>query len=128
MFENLTEKNFSLYAAKFYEDPNCIDILDFQQDLDRIKYLKRLFRRYEEKGDLKERLILNHLVVLYNVFDSEALTRMLAFKLYDHLHLLKPFLLLLGQWPNVIRGIDGINILSKEIKPHQDIVTKLGTI
>lgn len=128
MFENLTEKNFSLYAAKFYEDPNCIDILDFQQDLDRIKYLKRLFRRYEEKGDLKERLILNHLVVLYNVFDSEALTRMLAFKLYEHLHLLKPFLLLIGQWPKVIRGIDGINILSEEIKPHQDIVTKLGTI
>ena len=58
MFDNLTEKNFPLFAAKCYEDPNCIDVLEFQQDVDRIKYIKRLFRRYEDNGDLKERLIL----------------------------------------------------------------------
>ena len=54
MIDNLTEKNFLLFAAKFYEDPNCTDILEFQQDLDRIKYVKRLFKRYEEKGLIKD--------------------------------------------------------------------------
>ena len=96
MFDNLTEKNFPLFAAKCYEDPNCIDVLEFQQDVDRIKYIKRLFRRYEDNGDLKERLILNHLVVLYNVFDPPSLTRMLALKLNEHLHVLKPILTYLG--------------------------------
>ena len=131
MFENLTDKNFSLFAAKFYEDPNCIDILDFQQDLDRIKYLKRLFRRYEETkdiNDLKERLIINHLVVLYNVFDSQALTRMLSLKLSEYLPILKPFLSLLGQWPKVVYGINGINIISESITSDSEIVKKLGTI
>jgi len=110
MFDNLTEKNFPLFAAKCYEDPNCIDVLEFQQDVDRIKYIKRLFRRYEDNGDLKERLILNHLVVLYNVFDPPSLTRMLALKLNEHLHVLKPFLVYLGYWPRTIDGINGINI------------------
>jgi hypothetical protein len=110
MFDNLTEKNFPLFAAKCYEDPNCIDVLEFQQDVDRIKYIKRLFRRYEDNGDLKERLILNHLVVLYNVFDPPSLTRMLALKLNEHLHVLKPFLTYLGYWPRTIDGINGINI------------------
>jgi len=110
MFDNLTEKNFPLLAAKCYEDPNCIDVLEFQQDVDRIKYIKRLFRRYEDNGDLKERLILNHLVVLYNVFEPQSLTRMLALKLNEHLHILKPFLLYLGYWPRTIDGINGINI------------------
>lgn len=128
MFENLTEKNFSLYAAKYYEDPNCTDILEFQHDLDKIKYLKRLFKRFEERGDLKERLILNHLVVLYNVFESEALTRMLVFKLYEHLSLLKPFLLLLGQWPKVVYGIDGLNVESESIESNPQVVNKLGNI
>ena len=110
MFDNLTEKNFPLFAAKCYEDPNCIDVLEFQQDVDRIKYIKRLFRRYQDNGDLKERLILNHLVVLYNVFDPPSLTRMLALKLNEHLHVLKPFLVYLGYWPRTIDGINGINI------------------
>ena len=68
MIDNLTEKNFLLFAAKYYDDPNCTDLLEFQQDLDRIKYIKRLLKRYQDNCDLKERLILNHLVVLYNVF------------------------------------------------------------
>lgn len=110
MIDNLTEKNFSLFAAKCYQDPNCIDVLEFQQDVDRIKYIKRLFRRYEDSGELKERLILNHLVVLYNVFHPPSLTRMLVFKLNNHLHILKPFLVYIGYWPTTIDGIDGINI------------------
>lgn len=128
MIDNLTEKNFLLFAAKSYEDPNCTDILEFQQDLDRIKYVKRLFKRYEEKGDLKERLILNHLVILYNVFDATALTRMLALKLNNHLHLLKPFLVVLGYWPRTIDGIDGINIDGDGVPVDTFIVDQLGSI
>ena len=128
MFENLTDKNFSLFAAKFYQDPNCIDILDFQNDLDRIKYIKRLLRRFEDKNDLKERLILNHLVVLYNVFDSQALTRMLALKLNSHLSVLKPFLILLGRWPDTIKGINGINIDGDTITMNEDVVEILRRI
>jgi hypothetical protein len=110
MIDNLTENNFPLFAMKYYDNPNCIDVLEFQQDLDRIKYIKRLFKRYESTGDLKERLILNHLVILYNVFHPPALTRILALKLDNHLHILKPFLVYLGYWPITIDGVDGINI------------------
>ena len=88
---NLNESNYFLYAAHHYLNP-CVDQQEFFEDLNRIKNIRRLFGRYEKKCELKERLILNHLVVLYNVFEHQALTRMLAFRLYDHLHLLKPFL------------------------------------
>ena len=63
MYENLTEENFMLFAAKYYENPHCTDLLEFHDDLKRIRYLKRLFKKYEQTGELKERLILNHLLV-----------------------------------------------------------------
>lgn len=128
MIDNLTEKNFLLFAAKFYEDPNCSDVLEFRQDLNRIKYVKRLFRRYEETGDLKERLILNHLVILYNVFDAQALTRMLVLKLSEYLHLLKPFLIVLGYWPRTIDGIDGINVDGNGVPTDIFILKKLRSL
>ena len=71
-FDVLTHKNFKLYAAKMYNNPECLDVNEFQQDVTRFKYLKRLLKRYELTGDLQERLILNHLIVLYNVFGIEA--------------------------------------------------------
>ena len=110
MIENLTEQNFSLFAAQSYNNPSCMDVLEFQEDLNRIKYLKRLFKRYDEKGDLKERLVINHLIVIYNVFEREAATRMLVMKLDGYLHYLKPFLVMMGYWPRTIDGIKGINI------------------
>jgi len=128
MINDLTEKNFPLFAAKCYQDPNCIDVLEFQQDVDRIKYIKRLFRRYEVDGDLKERLILNHLVVLYNVFDPSSLTRMLALKLNDHLHVLKPFLAYLGYWPGTIDGVNGINIDGTGVPTDENVANVLRQI
>lgn len=107
----LDESNFSLYAAKYYDNPNCTDILEFHDDLNRIKYIKRLFKFYAETGEIKERLILNHLITLYNVFENEACTRILVFKLYEHIHGLKSFLQYLNYWPTVIDGL-GINNLS----------------
>jgi hypothetical protein len=100
----LDDNNFFLYAAHHYLNP-CVDELEFQEDLARIKNLRRLFSRYERKGELKERLILNHLMILYNVFEHRALTRMLAFRLYDYLPMLKPFLMLLNYWPELIDNI-----------------------
>ena len=128
MFDDLTEKNFLLYAAKFYDDPNCVDVLEFQQDLDRIKYIKRLLKRYQDSGELKERLVLNHLVILYNVFQHEALTRMLALKLNDYLHLLKPFLQYLGYWPRTIDGVDGTSVDCLGVPTDIHILEVLGQL
>ena len=78
--KNLNDDNFFLYAASHYENVNCFDTNEFYEDLNRLKYLKRLFSRYYMKDELKERLILNHLITLYNVFDFRAITRILFFK------------------------------------------------
>jgi hypothetical protein len=128
MLDNLTEKNFLLFAAKCYDNPNCVDVLEFQQDIDRIKYIKRLFRRYEDQDDLKERLILNHLVVLYNVFEPHSLTRMLVLKLENYLHILKPFLIYLGYWPRTIDGVNSINIDGDGVPIEHAVENILGQI
>ena len=128
--DKLDDSNFMLYAAKFYDNPGCLDLLEFHDDLNRIKYIKRLFRRYAETSELKERLILNHLIILYNVFEAGPLTRMLAYKLYDYLEYLKPFLMLLNFWPERIEniGLDDELILDSDISVDQGIVDKLRTI
>lgn len=125
----LDDSNFFLYAAHHYLNP-CVEQQEFVDDLNRIKNLRRLFGRYEKHGELKERLILNHLMILYNVFEHKALTRMLVFKLYDHLHILKPFLMLLNYWPDIVDGIgeDNLTIRSNEIVMDMRIVDVLRTI
>lgn len=72
---DLTEENFTLYAIKHYDNPACKGIAEFNDDLKRFRYLKRLFNKYTAGKDLKERLILNHLVVIYNLFGAEAATK-----------------------------------------------------
>ena len=99
-FDVLTHKNFKLYAAKMYNNPECLDVNEFKQDLNRFKYLKRLLKRYELTGDLQERLILNHIIVLYNVFGIEACNKMMWYKINEeHWHYLKPFLVYLNYLP-----------------------------
>jgi hypothetical protein len=125
----LDDSNFFLYAAHHYSNP-CVDEQEFMDDLNRIKNIRRLFGRYEKHGELKERLIINHLMVLYNVFDHKAMTRMLAFRLYDQLHILKPFLMLLNYWPERIEniGIDCLTIRSNEIVMDMRVVEVLRKI
>lgn len=77
----LTEENFVMFAMKHYDNPGCKGIAEFEDDLKRFRYLKRLFRKYTAGKGLKERLIVNHLVVLYNLFGIEATTQMLFFKI-----------------------------------------------
>ena len=103
MFDNLTEDNFQLFAMKYYNNPHCTDILEFHDDLKRIRYIKRLFRKYKESGELKERLIVNHLVILYNTFNPLAMTRMLILKLHEYLDCLKPFLIFLSYWDDPVK-------------------------
>jgi len=96
----LTEKNFNLFAARNYINPRVLDPEEFEEDLIRFKYLKRLFNRYKDKQELQERLILNHLTVIHNVFRLESATEMCFFKIEsDMWPTLKTFLLYLNLLP-----------------------------
>lgn len=127
-FTNLTEQNFLLYAIKCYETPNCI-MSEFSEDLKKIKYVKRLFRKYKISNTIKERLILNHIICLGNVFGVEAATRLLFFRVepkdYD---VLKTFLIYLEYMPDIVHGIAGINIRDSDIPIDLSLVTKLREI
>jgi len=127
--DKIDDSNFILFAAKCYTNPQCMDEAEFFDDLKRFKYLKRLFNKYQETGELKDRLILNHLVVLYNLF-GEGTTRMLFFKLRDYYDILKPFLVLLGRCPNKVVGIgiQGNEIITSDITDDSYIVDVLRSI
>lgn len=97
LFDKLTNSNFSAYASRYYDNRQCTSMEEFQDDMQRFKYLKRLFKRYSTSGDLQERLILNHIIVIYNVFGIEAATKMIFFKVEDqHWPALKTFLVYLN--------------------------------
>lgn len=115
MIDNLNDENFMLYAMKCYDSPNCI-MSEFEEDLKRIKYVKRLIKRYKTTGELKERLILNHIIILSNVFGTRNAVRMLFFKLDEQdYQILKTFLLFLGYMPDIVFGINGRNINSYSV-------------
>lgn len=130
MYDNLTDENFLLYAAKNYNNPSCYDTLEFYDDLKRFKYIKRLFGIYLETSELRERLILNHIIVLYNIFGIEPATRMLFFKLHAYQEQLKPFLELLNYMPDKIIniGYSGETIYNDSIVPDPNIQEKLRRI
>ena len=102
-FKALNKNNFIMYAMKMYTNPQCSDMNEFYEDLNRIKYIKRLLGRYESRGHLRERLLLNQIIILNNVFGSEACCRILFYKIeekfYSHL---KTFLSYLQYLPHSI--------------------------
>ena len=128
MFDDLNDDNFLMYAVKAYNSPHCI-MSEFEGDLKRTKYLKRLFRRYKVTKTLKERLILNHLILLYNVFGAEPATRILFFRIdeqdYD---VLKTFLIYLNYMPDRVRGINGKDITSSDILVDMNVADILRKI
>jgi len=128
MFEKIDESNFLLYAAKHYDNPSCHSVDEFNEDLKRFKYLKRLFNRYEETDELKDRLILNHIIILYNLFGPEATTKMLFLKLKGYYQILKPFLVLLNYMPDVIVGIEDEPIRSSDILMDPTVINRLRKI
>lgn len=100
IFDELNRKNFEMFASQNYNNPECIDIEEFKEDLARFKYLKRLLRRYELTEDLQYRLILNHLIVIYNVFGIPAANKMIWYKIEpEHWTYIKPFLVFLNYLP-----------------------------
>ena len=95
-FNELNEDNLFLYAAKHYYNPKFSDVDEFYEDLKRFKYIKRLVNRYLDHGELAERLILNHLIVVFNAFGAEAMLNILELKLDEkHWPIIKPFLVFL---------------------------------
>ena len=98
-FDELNENNYLLFAIKFYNNPNALTKEDFEDDLKRIKYIKRLLKRYKNTGVLKTHLVLNHLTVLFNVFDDAAVP-LLFYNLEEDLWpSIKSFLLILDRIP-----------------------------
>ena len=125
-FNDLNEKNFLLYAMQHYENPQCVEVEEFNDDLKKIKYIKRLFNQYAIEGVLKERLLLNHIIVFYNVFSVEAATRILFYKLEEDVWpMLKTFLFYLNFLPDKIESINGRTIITTEIPMDQGIVDSL---
>jgi hypothetical protein len=126
-FDDLTNDNILLYAAKAYDKPNCI-MSEFKEDMKRFNYLKRLFKRYRKVGELREQLVLNHLVVICNVFSPEVATRILFFKMSkDDYSALKTYLLFLSCMPERVKGIKGHDIISSEISVDMTIADILRT-
>ena len=99
-FQKLTPENIMMFAMKHYDNPSCVDRKEFLDDMKRFKYLKRLFRKYDTSGTLKTRLILNHIIVLANLFGVDASSTLLFFKIEKkHWSTLKTFLVYLHYMP-----------------------------
>ena len=128
-FDDLTEESFLMFAMREYNNMQCTDIEEFYDDLKKIKYIKRLFNIYKNDGQLKERLILNHLITWFNVFPVQAGTRILFYKIEEQFWpMLKTFLIFLDRMPDKIESIRGKEIKSTDIKLDDGIITKLRTI
>ena len=124
-FNELTNENYLMYALLHYDNPHCIDIKEYFEDVRKLKYIKRLFNRYKEDDVLKERLILNHIISFYNVFDNEAATRLLFFRVGKEYHsLLKTFLVFLNKMPDKINE----NLYSSDIYLDEKIIEILRNL
>jgi len=129
VFENLNEDNFILYAMKYYDNSQCLSEVEFHNDLKIIKYIKRLLNRYSKTGEIKERLMLNHLIMLSNVFPVPVLVRILFLKIpEEYWKELKTFLIFLKYMPEMISSINQRTIVSSDIGVDLYIAEKLRKI
>lgn len=129
MQEKLTDKNFLLYCASHYDNAQYASTEDFVEDMNRLKYIKKLITRYVEYGELKERLILNHIIILNNCFGPDVLCRILFLKLKDQMKYLKPFLVLLEIMPEKIYNVGEETIIETDlIEMDPVIVAKLRKV
>lgn len=129
-YEQIDETNWLLYAAKKYDNPQCYDIMEFEEDIKRFKYIKRLLNKYIEGGELKERLILNHIISLNNVFGAPASIKMLFFRLEGYEKYIVPFLKILGILPERVYGIgmNNITVYCEDIVDDRHITNVLKDI
>ena len=120
MYEKITNENVMMFAIKHYDNPQCEGEREFYDDMKRFKYIKRLLRKHKDTGVLKERLLLNHIIVLNNLFGAEACVTLLLFKIQrEYWETLKSFLLFL----NMIREDELNNV--RENKFVLEILRKL---
>ena len=124
----LDNTNALLYAAKSYDNSQCFETVEFYDDLNRFKYIKRLLNKWRTSNTLKERLLVNHLIVLYNVFGNQAATRLLFLKLEGYYSELLPFLDLMNKTPNIVQaiGIPPTDIDTRQIDRDIRIVKLLS--
>ena len=128
VFDELNNDNVTIYAVKAYDRPNCV-MSEFKDDMKRFNYLKRLFKRYRKLDELRERLVLNHLVVLCNVFGPEVAIRLLFYKVSkDDYSTLKTYLVFLSVMPDRVCGIKGQDIISSDIPIDMKIADILRDI
>ena len=129
IFDDLNDDNFLMYSMREYNNMQCTAIEEFYDDLKKIKYIKRRFNIYTNTGQLKERLILNHLIVFYNVFSVQAGTRILFYKIEkDFWPILKTFLIFLDRMPEKIDSIRGETVRASDILLDDGIITRLRSI
>ena len=129
-FSVLNTQNYMMYAMRSYNNPQCVGVDEFIEDLHRIKYLKRLFRRYLDTGELKERLILNHLITFYNVFGIESATRLIFYRMNEEYYpLVKTFLVFLNlfpEGPEAEAEVKEADLIS--IPLNDEVISKLRSI
>ena len=127
IFNELNEDNFFLFAIKNYQNPQAVTREDFEKDLNHFKYIKRLLKRYKKNGELKTHLLINHFIILYNIF-GEATTPMLFFKLeQEHWSQVKTFILFLNRLPEFPKThIHDISVDLNCLKELQKIYNKNG--
>ena len=118
MYENITTNNFVMYAIKHYDNPQCEGEKEFHDDMKRFKYIKRLFKKYTLSGKLKERLLLNHIIILRNLFGTEACVTLLLFKTQkEYLSILKSFLIFLNMiTEDELAGIESDSYVLKALR------------
>ena len=125
MSDKLTNDNFVLFAMNHYDNPQCHTTQEFEEDMKRFLYLKKLFSRYKASGELRERLILNHIIVLYNLF-GENTTKMLFFKIdEEHWSTLVTFLIFLERMPDTV---DEYGIVTANIPLDETVIQALRKI
>lgn len=121
-FDELNEKNHLLFAIKYYENPQSVTVDDFMEDMKKFKYLKRLLKRYLKTGTLRTNLILNHLIILFNVFGDGTLP-LLMYKLErEYWSAIKTFLIYLNRYPDSLEGCLG------DVEIDETIQTILETL
>ena len=126
---NLTKENFLLFAMNSYNNPHCYSISDFTNDMYRFRYLKRLFRKYLNGGKFNDKLILNHVISIQNVFGNEVSVRMLFFEMEEEIwSSLKTVLIFLNILPKYVLKINNINIKTDDIEIDSNVVSILRKI
>ena len=129
MNDFLTDDNLLLYAAKMYDNPQCCDTEEFETDMKRFKYIKRLVNKFVDSGELRERLILNHIIILYNVFGAEATSKMLFLMNEANMSVIKPFLVYLKILPGQLTKVKSYEVVhTASIPMDQRVIEALRQI